>query len=111
MASARRVPSFRQRLGAVDDNGLLPRFKDRCLRQSHQFLPAGARCRSVSGGHGATNPGGSQPQFTKFTIPRATHKPETDITSVGFIFAKKPLKVLHMTSISSQMFLVPAGNA
>jgi hypothetical protein len=42
---------------------------------------------------------------------KATGKPETDITSVGLIFAKEPPKqVARRIDLSNHMFLIPAGD-
>jgi hypothetical protein len=42
---------------------------------------------------------------------RATGKPETDITSVGLVFAKEPPKqVARRIDLSNHMFLIPAGD-
>lgn len=42
---------------------------------------------------------------------RATGKPETDITSVGLIFAKSPPKqIARRIDLSNHMFLIPAGD-
>jgi hypothetical protein len=94
---------------ARDDNGLLPGSKIANL--------GNLMCSYLPGRDAEVFPAGTARKIPKGAIlnfqihySRATHKDETDITSVGFIFAKEPPRqVLHMTSITSQMFLIPPG--
>lgn len=95
---------------ARDDNGLLPGAKIANLGNLMcSYLP-GRDAEVFPAGSARKIPAGSTLNF-QIHYSRATHKPESDVTSVGFIFAKEPPRqVLHMTSVSSQMFLIPPGN-
>lgn len=94
---------------ARDDNGLLPGSKIANL--------GNLMCSYLPGRDAELFPPGTARKIPKGAIlnfqihySRATHKDETDVTSVGFVFAKEPPRqVLHMTSITSQMFLIPPG--
>lgn len=92
---------------ARDDNGLLPGAKIANLGNLMcSYLP-GRDAEVFPVGSARNIPAGAVLNF-QIHYSRATHKPETDVTSVGFIFAKEPpQRVLHMTSVSSQMFLIP----
>lgn len=95
---------------ARDDNGLLPGAKIANLGNLIcSYLP-GRDAEVFPAGAARKLPAGAVLDF-QIHYSRATHKPETDVTSVGFIFAKEPpQQILHMTSISSQMFLIPPGD-
>jgi hypothetical protein len=92
-----------------DDNGLLPGSKIASLGNLVcSYLP-GRDAEVFPAGTARKIPAGATLNF-QIHYSRTTHQQETDVTSVGFIFAKKPpQKILHMTSLSSQMFLIPAG--
>lgn len=92
---------------AVDDNGLLPGSKFAELGNLMcSYLP-GRDAEVFPAGTARKIPAGAILNF-QIHYSRTTGKPETDTTSVGFIFAKTPPhKVLHMMSITSQMFLIP----
>lgn len=93
---------------SVDDNGLLPGSKIADLGNLITSYLPGRDAEMFPEGTARKIPAGATLDF-QIHYSRTTGKPETDATSVGLFFAKKPEKVLHMTSISSQMFLVPAG--
>jgi hypothetical protein len=93
-----------------DDNGLLPGAKIANLGNLMcSYLP-GRAAESFPPGTARKLPRGAVLNF-QIHYSRATHKEETDVTSVAFIFSKEPPRqVLHMTSISSQLFLIPPGS-
>ncbi len=94
---------------SVDDNGLLPGSRIADLGNLITSYLPGRDAEVFPAGTARKIPAGSSLNF-QIHYSRATGKPETDQTSVGFVFAKRPSKVLHMTSISSQMFLLPPGD-
>ncbi len=96
---------------AVDNNGLLPGSKIADLGNLISSYLPGRDAETFPEGAARKIPAGATLNF-QIHYSRATGKSETDVTSVGFIFAKRPpAKVLQMTSISSQMFLIPPGDA
>lgn len=94
---------------SVDDNGLLPGSKIANLGNLISSYLPGRDAEIFPEGTARRIPAGASLNF-QIHYSRTTGKPEVDATSVGFIFAKRPSKVLHMTSISSQMFRIPAGD-
>lgn len=94
---------------SVDDNGLLPGSKIADLGNLVSSYLPGRDAEVFPEGTARKIPAGSTINF-QIHYSRTTGKAETDATSVGFIFTKQPAKILHMTSISSQMFRVPAGD-
>lgn len=95
---------------ARDDNGLLPGAKIANLGNLVcSYLP-GRDAEVFPAGAARKIPAGAILNF-QIHYSRSTHKPETDVTSVGFIFAKEPPReILHMTSVSSQMFRIPPND-
>lgn len=95
---------------AVDDNGLLPGSKIANLGNLISSYLPGRDAEVFPDGTARLIKAGASLNF-QIHYSRTSGKTEVDSTSVGFVFAKQPpMKVLHMTSISSQMFRVPAGD-
>lgn len=94
---------------SVDDNGLLPGSKFAGLGNLISSYLPGRDAEVFPEGTARKIPSGAT-IFFQIHYSRTTGKPESDATSVGFIFAKKPMKILHMMSITSQMFMIPAGD-
>ena len=94
---------------SVDDNGLLPGSKPIDLGNLIASYLPGRDAEVFPEGTARRIPAGASLNF-QIHYSRTTGKLESDTTSVGFLFTKKPPKILHMTSISSQMFLIPAGD-
>jgi mono/diheme cytochrome c family protein len=95
---------------AVDDNGLLP--------GNHPSGEGGMIASYLPGrepdvfpvGTARKIPAGATVTF-QIHYSKATHKEETDITSVGLMLAKgPPEQVAHRTDLSNQMFRLPAGD-
>ena len=95
---------------SVDDNGLLPGRK---LAQMGNLLSSylpGRGAEPFPEGTARMIPAGATLNF-QIHYARTTGKPETDITSVGLIFAKKPpARVLYYSYLSNQMFRIPPGD-
>ncbi len=95
---------------SVDDNGMLPGRK---LAQMGNLLSSylpGRPAVAFPEGTARKIPAGAKLNF-QIHYARTTGKPETDVTSVGFIFAKKPPeRVLYYSYLSNQMFRIPAGD-
>ena len=95
---------------SVDDNGLLPGSKIADLGNLISSYLPGRDAEVFPEGTARRIPAGASINF-QIHYSRTTGKPEVDATSVGFIFVKRPSKILHMTSISSQMFRIPPRDA
>ncbi len=94
---------------SVDDNGLLPGSKIADLGNLITSYLPGRDAEAFPSGTARKIPAGATLNF-QIHYSKITGKPEVDQTSVGFIFAKQPSRILHMTSVSSQMFLIPPGD-
>ena len=95
----------------VDDNGMLPGRK---LAQMGNLLSSylpGRAAEHFPEGTARKIPAGSTLHF-QIHYARTTGKVETDISSVGFVFAKKPpQRVLYYSYVSNQLFRIPPGAA
>ena len=93
-----------------EDNGTLPGHQVTDLGTLvASFLP-GREADVYPEGTARLIKAGSKLNF-QIHYSRATGKPETDITSVGLIFAKAPPKqIARRIDLSNQMFLIPAGD-
>jgi len=95
---------------AVDDNGLMPGRKQSELGTLLSSYLPGRAPDVYPEGTARRIPAGSSVSF-QIHYSRTTGKPETDITSVGLIFAKEPPKqVARRIDLSNQMFRIPAGD-
>lgn len=94
----------------LDDNGLMPGSKESDLTSLlSSFLP-GREPDVYPEGTARLIPAGSKLNF-QIHYSDTTHKPETDASSVGLIFASHPPKeVARRIDLSNQMFLIPAGD-
>jgi hypothetical protein len=92
-----------------DDNGAFPGNKQTDLGSLiSSFLP-GRGGDVYPEGTARLIKAGSKMKF-QIHYSRATGKPETDITSVGLIFAKEPPKqIARRIDLSNHMFLIPPG--
>ena len=96
---------------AVDDNGLLPGQQQTDLSDLISSYLPGRSPDVFPAGTARKIPAGASLNF-QIHYSRTTGKPETDITSVGLIFAKEPPeKISRRTDVSNEMFLVPPGAA
>ncbi len=94
-----------------DDNGLLPGSKQNDLGSLISSYLPGRGPDTYPEGTARLVPAGSKLNF-QIHYSRATHKPETDMTSVGLIFAKEPPKqIARRIDLSNHMFLIPAGDS
>jgi hypothetical protein len=95
----------------IDDNGAFPGTKQSDLGTLiSSFLP-GREADVYPEGTARLVKAGSKMNF-QIHYSKATGKPETDISSVGLIFAKEPPKqVARRIDLSNHMFLIPAGSA
>jgi hypothetical protein len=93
-----------------DDNGAFPgNAQSELGTLISSFLP-GREADVYPPGTARLVKAGSKINF-QIHYSKATGKPETDITSVGLIFAKEPPKqVARRIDLSNQMFLIPAGD-
>lgn len=93
-----------------DDNGVFPGNTQTDLGTLiSSFLP-GREADVYPPGTARLVKAGSKVNF-QIHYSRATGKPETDITSVGLVFAKEPPKqIARRIDLSNHMFLIPAGD-
>ncbi|MBV9939537.1 MAG: hypothetical protein JO150_13600 [Acidobacteriaceae bacterium] len=93
-----------------DDNGAFPGNAQSDLGSLiSSFLP-GREADVYPPGTARLVKAGSKVNF-QIHYSKATGKPETDITSVGLVFAKEPPKqVARRIDLSNHMFLIPAGD-
>jgi hypothetical protein len=93
-----------------DDNGVFPGNKQTDLGSLiSSFLP-GREADVYPEGTARLIKAGSKINF-QIHYSRATGKPETDISSVGLMFAKEPPKqVARRIDLSNHMFLIPPGS-
>lgn len=95
---------------AVDDNGLPPGKKLSELETLLSSYLPGRDAEIFPEGTARKIPAGATLNF-KIHYSRTTGKTETDTSSVGFIFAKKPPeRILYYTYLSNQMFRIPPGD-
>jgi len=95
---------------ARDDNGVFPGTKESDLGSLISSYLPGRAPDVYPEGTARLIPAGSSMNF-QIHYSRATHKVETDETSVGLIFAKQPPKqIARRIDLSSHMFLIPAGD-
>jgi hypothetical protein len=94
---------------AIDDNGLLPGQQQTDLSDLISSYLPGRAPDVFPPGTARKIPAGASVNF-QIHYSRTTGKPETDITSVGLIFAKEPpAKISRRTDVSNLLFLVPPG--
>ncbi len=94
---------------SVDDNGLLPGEHQSDLSDLISSYLPGRSPDIFPEGTARKIPAGASVNF-QIHYSHTTGKPESDITSVGLVFAKEPpKKISRRTDISNEMFLVPAG--
>jgi hypothetical protein len=93
-----------------DDNGTFPGKKPTDLGNLiSSFLP-GREADVYPEGTARLVKAGSKMNF-QIHYSRTTGKPETDISSVGLIFAKEPPKqIARRIDLSNQLFLIPPGD-
>lgn len=93
-----------------DDNGTFPGNTQSDLGSLiSSFLP-GREADVYPPGTARLVKAGSKVNF-QIHYSKATGKPETDITSVGLVFAKEPPKqIARRIDLSNNMFLLPAGD-
>jgi hypothetical protein len=95
---------------AVDDNGLPPGRKLAELESLLSSYLPGRDAEIFPQGTARKIPAGATLNF-KIHYSRTTGKAETDTTSVGLVFAKKPPEhILYYTFLSNQMFRIPPGD-
>jgi hypothetical protein len=95
---------------SVDDNGLPPGRKLSELETLLSSYLPGRDAETFPEGTARKIPAGATLDF-KIHYSRTTGKTETDTTSVGLIFAKKPPEhILYYTYLSNQMFRIPPGD-
>jgi hypothetical protein len=93
---------------AVDDNGLFPGSKSSDLASLISSYLPGREPDVYPAGTARKVPAHSMLSF-QIHYSRTTGKPETDQTSVGLVFAKKPPeRVSRRIDLSNQMFMLPA---
>ena len=96
---------------SVDDNGLFPGSKSSDLGSLISSYLPGRAPDIYPAGTARLIPAGSTMNF-QIHYSRTTGKPETDVTSVGLVFAKEPPhQVSRRIDLSNQMFLIPAGDS
>jgi hypothetical protein len=96
---------------AIDDNGLLPGRKQSELGTLLSSYLPGRAPDVYPEGTARRIPAGSSLSF-QIHYSRTTGKTETDVTSVGLIFAKQPPRqIARRIDLSNQMFRIPAGDA
>jgi hypothetical protein len=96
---------------AVDDNGLFPGSKSSDLQSLISSYLPGREPDVYPQGTARKIPAGATLNF-QIHYSRTTGKPESDVTSVGLIYAKEPPKrVSRRIDLSNQMFLIPAGDS
>jgi hypothetical protein len=94
---------------AIDDNGVFPGAKQSDLGSLIASYLPGRAPDVYPEGTARKIPAGSSLRF-QIHYSRTTGKPETDITSVGFVFSKEPPKqVARRIDLSNHMFRIPAG--
>jgi mono/diheme cytochrome c family protein len=92
-----------------DDNGSFPGNKQTDLGTLISSYLPGREADVYPEGTARLIKAGSKVSF-QIHYSRTTGKPETDITSVGLIFAKQPPKqIARRIDLSNQLFLIPAG--
>jgi hypothetical protein len=93
-----------------DDNGAFPGQKQTPLGSLiASYLPGRGPDRYPEG-TARMIPAGAKVNF-QIHYSRTTGKPETDVTSVGLIFAKEPPKqIARRIDLSNHLFLIPAGD-
>ena len=93
-----------------DDNGAFPGNKQTDLGSLISSYLPGREPDVYPEGTARLINAGSKVSF-QIHYSRTTGKPETDITSVGLIFAKEPPKqIARRIDLSNHLFLIPAGD-
>jgi hypothetical protein len=94
---------------AIDDNGVFPGSSQSELGSLIASYLPGRAPDVYPEGTARRIPAGASMRF-QIHYSRTTGKPETDITSVGFVFSKEPPKqVARRIDLSNHMFRIPAG--
>ncbi len=95
---------------AIDDNGAFPGSRQGDLGSLISSYLPGRAADVYPPGTARKIPAGSSLRF-QIHYSRATGKTETDISSVGLIFAKEPPRqVARRIDLSNHMFRIPAGD-
>jgi mono/diheme cytochrome c family protein len=93
-----------------DDNGAFPGNRQTDLGSLISSYLPGREADVYPEGTARLIKAGSEVKF-QIHYSRTTHKPETDVSSVGLIFAKEPPKqIARRIDLSNHMFLIPAGS-
>jgi hypothetical protein len=93
-----------------DDNGVFPGHRETDLGSLISSYLPGREPDVYPEGTARLIKAGSKINF-QIHYSRATKKPETDVTSVGLIFAKQPPKqIARRIDLSNHLFLIPAGS-
>jgi hypothetical protein len=96
---------------AVDDNGSFPGTTQNPLGNLISSYLPGREADVYPEGTARRIPAGAQLNF-QIHYSHATGKPETDVTSIGLIFAKEPLRqIARRIDLSNHMFRIPAGDS
>ncbi len=94
---------------AIDDNGAFPGSRQGDLGSLISSYLPGRAPDVYPEGTARLIRAGSSLNF-QIHYSHATHRPETDATSVGLIFSKQPPRqIAHRIDLSNHMFLIPAG--
>jgi hypothetical protein len=95
----------------VDDNAVFPGTKQAELGSLISSYLPGRDPDVYPAGTARKIPAGASLRF-QIHYSRTTGKPETDITSVGLIFAKEPPRqIARRIDLSNHMFRIPAGDS
>lgn len=95
---------------AIDDNGAFPGSHQSDLGSLISSYLPGREADVYPTGTARRVPAGAKLNF-QIHYSHTTGKPETDVTSVGLIFAKEPPKqIARRIDLSNHMFLIPAGD-
>jgi hypothetical protein len=93
-----------------DDNGIFPGHKETDLGSLISSYLPGREPDMYPEGTARLIKAGSSINF-QIHYSRTTGKPETDVSSVGLIFAKQPPKqIARRIDLSNHLFLIPAGD-